>query len=77
MNAADGVSRLIQPDIARLLRFRPEKGPDCQMRRRFFRRLLPVRAQDETTQQSSGYMVYEMVPGGEELKSKDYYNITN
>ena len=33
--------------------------------------------QDETTQQSSGYMVYEMVPVGEELKIKDYYNITN
>ena len=50
VNAADGVSRLIQPDVPRLLRFRPEKGPDCQMRRRFFRRLLPVRAQDETAQ---------------------------
>lgn len=33
--------------------------------------------QDEATAQSSGYMVYELVPVGEELKIKDYYNITN
>ena len=33
--------------------------------------------QDETTAQSSGYMVYELVPVGDELKIKDYYNITN
>ena len=33
--------------------------------------------QDETPAQSSGYMVYELVPVGEELKIKDYYNITN
>ena len=33
--------------------------------------------QDEATAQSSGFMVYELVPVGEELKIKDYYNITN
>lgn len=33
--------------------------------------------QDETTAQSSGFMLYEMVPVGEELKIKEYYNITN
>ena len=25
----------------------------------------------------SGYMIYELVPVGQELKIKDYYNITN
>ena len=33
--------------------------------------------QNEETTQSAGFMVYEMVPVGEELKIKDYYNITN
>ena len=33
--------------------------------------------QEDTTAQSSGFMVYEMVPVGDDLKIKDYYNITN
>ena len=33
--------------------------------------------QDEITTPSSGYVVYEMVPVGESLKIRQYYNITN
>jgi hypothetical protein len=33
--------------------------------------------QEDATAQSSGYIVYEMVPVGSDLKIKDYYNITN
>ena len=33
--------------------------------------------ENEATAQSSGFMVYELVPVGDALKIKDYYNITN